>query len=245
MVDPNTPLYRYVSADRFIEMALSQKLALINPSCWNDSYERYWLELLKTQTGKVLLEDYVKRNGFNPEADAEKILKLCQFQYVRSFCLCFSSLKDEEVLWSSKADSNKCVMFETTAGKLMELFPDDVDCTIKPVQYDLESNTIDGFLSKFHFFQDGVVSHSDVDELLLHKRKCFEYEKEIRLIITPNPIPEKKVIKYPIPNLSRLINGVMVHPLATPEHVGLIEGICNSLKIPFDGKSQIYDFKLL
>ena len=238
MVDVHTLLYRYLSADRFIEMVFSNSLAVINPSLWVDSFEKYWLNLLNLPEGKTLLYDYVERKGGNPSTDAETIMQLCQYQYDNSFCLCFSALKDAEVLWSAKSYSNKSVMFETTAGKLIELVPSG---TVERVQYDLESNTIDDFLSRFDIFPEAI-SHFNTDQLLLHKRKCFSYEEELRLIMKPDEFHEGKIIKYPIPDLRELINGVMVHPLATPETVGLIEVICNTLQLPFWGKSKVYDF---
>lgn len=240
MVDSNTILYRYLSADRFIEMVFSKKLALINPSLWIDSYESYWLRRLKTDEGRKQLTDYVERNSSDPESDANKILALCEKEYDCTYCLCFSSQKDAEVLWSAKADNNKSVMFATTAGKLLGLFPPGTNCTVAQVQYDLKQNTMDEFLGRFHLCPEGVF-HFDADELFLHKRDCFSYESELRLIVIEGTAQEGKTIEYPIPDTSKLIDGVMVHPLAKPAHVGLIELICKQLNIPFWGKSTVYD----
>ncbi len=44
-------------------------------------------------------------------------------------------------------------------------------------------------------------------------------------------------------NISVLLEGVMVHPLASKWYVELIEDICKKNKVQFDGQSQIYKLK--
>lgn len=43
-----------------------------------------------------------------------------------------------------------------------------------------------------------------------------------------------------IEDLNEFVDGVMVHPLAKQWYVDIIEQICHSKKLQFDGQSQIY-----
>lgn len=244
MVANDLSLYRYISFDRFIQMLFSQELVLIHPSKWDDSYELYWKHYFETGTGRAQLDEYVKQFGGDERKHAETAIGLCRFRYDRAFCLCFSRENDSEVLWNARADNNRGIMFATTRSKIYDLFSDEEDVIIKEVQYDLESTQPQTFLSSFQF-APGWALHENPDELLLHKRKIFSYEKEVRLILSPDEKPEDPILKYPIPDLSTFIDGVMVHPLASDAYVSSIKLLCEHFNIPFWGRSEVYSFKLL
>lgn len=119
------------------------------------------------------------------------------------------------------------------------------DCTIREVKYDLDKMDLDDFLQQFYIYSDGPI-HDDADEMFFHKRKCFAYEDELRLLINPEKLPDNKQIYYhPITAFEEFIDGVMVHPLANKEYVALIEMLCKQFNIPFWGQSEIYNFRPL
>lgn len=246
MVANDLPLYRYVSFDRFNQMLFSKELAFLSPFTWPDTYELYWLKLLNTEEGRSRLEAYAKQFKGNTQNNADSIIKMCNYQYNNTFCLCFSKAKDSEVFWNARSDQNRCIMFATTRQKLYELLlSKEPNCAIEAVQYDLESSDFDELLKQF-YVEPGFTSLVDAERLFLHKRKCFSYEEEVRLIIKPQKIPENsKVFKHPIPCFSDFIDSVMVHPLASDEYVSLIELLCMHFNIPFQGRSEVYSFKLL
>ena len=242
MVDPKTPLFRYVSFDRFNQMLFSKELALMKPSKWDDEYELYWLKMLDTLAGKGALQQFAERFPGEKQINIEKINYLCKMVYGLKYCLCFSNQKDSEVMWRARSDDSKGIMFATTAEKVLALFPNEgYSKNIEIVQYDLESNDLERFLSNIRVTPEGT-SMFDTDRIYLHKRTVFSYEQEVRLLVSPFSISKNEIIKVPIPVLSDFVDGVMVHPLARNEHVKLVELLCKYFDLSFCGRSTVYDF---
>lgn len=245
MISGSLPLYRYVPFNRFVQMLFFKEIAVVTPSLWNDDYELYWLKMLGTPEGETKLRSYLRRYGGNQEKNSKSVLQLSDFTYHRTYCLCFSESKDCEVLWRTNSDDNKGIMFASTADKIEALFSQDDMVVIKRVNYDLEKmDMTSNYLQLFDAY-DGGAGCSDIDEPFLHKRSCFSYERECRVLVRPELINEDKIRKYTIPDLSAFITGVMVHPLADPDHVELVKKICETYDICFEGQSEVYKFKPL
>lgn len=243
MVEDILPLYRYIPFHRFIQMLFFKEIAVVTPSLWNDGYELYFLKLLGTPEGEIMLRNYLSRYNGSQEKNSQSVQQLSDLLSRRTYCLCFSESKDSEVLWRANSDDRKGIMFATTAGRIEALFSSDDMAVIKRVNYDLEEmDMTSDYLQLFDAY-DGGVGCSDIDEPFLHKRACFSYEKECRLLVRPELINEDKVRKYAIPNLSTFITGVMAHPLADKDHVELVKKICETYDINFEGQSEVYQFK--
>lgn len=226
-------------------MLFSKEIAVVLPSKWDDGYEQYWLRMLERQEIRDGLLDYLQCIGVNPEKNGQSIYQLSNFTYHRTYCLCFSEEKDCEVLWRANSDNNKGIMFATSADRILALFTEEDMPTVKRVYYDLDGKDLTSdFLQLFSMYDDGVAC-IDTDELLLHKRGCFSYEKECRLLVRPEEINSDKIRKYHIPDLNAFITGVMVHPAANKEHTALVKLICEQFDIPFEGQSELYKVKPL
>lgn len=128
--------------------------------------------------------------------------------------------------------------------KLLALAPKSL--SVARVRYDLKSTQLD-FLLESCEFEDGGLTIHHCDELLCHKRKCFQYENELRLIggsFDGSPHRMVNGIVYlPIEDISNFVERVMVHPLADDGYVDLIKKICQHFGIQFWGRSKIYEFK--
>lgn len=237
------PIYRYISFERFYQMVFSRELALVSPSLWPDSYEMYWIKLLATDQGSEQLKEYILTLDGDHQQMIRRVHSLCTFMYNHMYCICFSKAKDSEVLWNARSNDTNCIMYATTPSRIDAVLPDEVgDAAVKEVFYDLDNaDTQRDFFSHFTL-GDGMALYGESDDLFLHKRKCFAYEEEVRLLFRPSDCPKDTVIKYPIPKLSDFIIGVMVHPLAGAEFVSKVGEICQKYGIEFWGKSSIYDF---
>ena len=244
MVPENTPLYRYVSFDRFSEMLYEKKLAVISPRKWPDGYENYWMKWLDSETGKQSLRDYLAEAGTDCDKVFDNVNEICRYLNDMTFCLCFSQAKDAEVLWNAHSDNNRCIMFATSEESVNTSIPELSCCPIKPINYDPNlGSDYSRFLSYIHII-DGKASLFDIDELFLQKRDCFTYENEARLIFRSDKPYENGIIKFDITDLSKLIDGVMVHPAAEDHIVSLVRLLCDQHGIPFWGKSKLYTFRV-
>lgn len=241
-------LYRYLPFERFYQMLINQELVLVSPKKWDDSFEQYWLKWLATDDGAKGLATLVKKRHTKSTDAERKVGEFIEQLYNHTFCVCFSLLKNAEVLWNARSDNHHCIMFATNEDRIDTIIGDKASHTVKEVHYDLEN-----YCNPQSFFQKISIRRSatgffDQDDLFLHKRECFSYEKEARLIAYQweSSVSDGKknpdIIRFSIASLPDFIEGVMVHPAAEKSFVDLINLLCQQYSIPFWGKSNIYEF---
>ena len=242
-------IFRYFSFKRFEEMVYSGTISARNPSCWPDQYELFWNHKLNSKEGKQQLSVFLR--GKVPGKDTEWYEKtncaVIKLLYERMSAICFTKTGDREVMWRAYSDNNCSVMIKTRVDKLLNLqeYNDDVGLLLKEVKYvEDEDFNVDYFLDKISIPCDGIIGLDNVEDLFLIKRKEFQYENEARLLVKQmdfNDIKERVLLTIPEP--SSFIDGVMVHPLAENYHVEKVKIICESYRIPFLGRSQVYNLK--
>lgn len=233
-----------MSFKRFCELLFNQELALVNPSKWPDQYETYVLRELKNTENRKYFEELFDDYGIPFEQNFDSLLEVVEAVMEDTYCLCFSRSKDSEVMWNAYSFQNNAIMIRTSVEKLLSLDPESLSAF--RVQYDLKNTEID-FLLDNCFFNDGGLVIRDSDEILRHKRKCFQYENELRLVGSSfcevSHRCNNGVMYLPINDISYFIERVMVHPLADDGYVALIEKMCRHFGIKFWGRSKIYEFK--
>ena len=238
-------VYRYISFQRFCELLFQQELALVHPSKWPDQYETSVIRILKAPENRKALEELFVRHGLSFEKHFDSFLETIQSVVDDMFCLCFSRSKDAEVMWNAYSFQNHAIMIRTSIDKLRALNPESL--TVFRVRYDLENSGLGTLLDNCTFEGNEVSVFNDGDEIIRHKRKCFRYENEMRLVGSALYAPPDKVkdgiLYLPIQNISDFIEGVMVHPLAEDRYVALIRKMCMHFGIKFWGRSKIYEFK--
>lgn len=202
MISDRTPIYRYMSFQRFYEMIFTSQLTLVSPSKWPDQYEQLLLKTISTSKGQQMLIEEATQYTGNTKKAAKKIRELATVITNSTYCLCFSTEKDAEVMWNAYSDNNQAIMIETSREKIDTILFELNHC-IKEVKYDLKQNeTAKDLLMLFHW-DPFMISIVDQDELFLHKRTIFEYEHEVRLIAYKY---EKTIqVYYPLTYLQYLI----------------------------------------
>lgn len=238
-------VYRYMSFRRFCELLFHQEVALVHPSKWPDQYETSVIRILQDPRNCRALETLFTSHGLSFEKQFDSFLEIIQYEMDNMFCLCFSRSKDAEVMWNAYSFQNNSVMIRTSIEKLQALDPESL--TVFRVRYDLENSILGTLLDNCTFQGDNVSSFSNIDEIIKHKRKCFRYENEMRLVgISPFEGPHRinnGILYLPIENISDFVERVMVHPLADDGYVALIKEMCAHFGINFWGRSKIYEFK--
>ena len=237
-------VYRYISFQRFCELLFHQELALVNPSKWPDQYETFVVRTLKNLQHREEMANSFAQYGIHCEKHFNSFIETIQAITDDMFCLCFSRSKDAEVMWNAYNYDNHAVMIRTSVDKLLELDSDSL--SIFRVQYDLDRPCLETLLNNTTFTDDGIVLY-DGDEIIRHKRKCFKYENEMRLVgssfcTVPHRIYDG-ILYLPIKDISYFVERVMVHPLADDGYVALIRKMCMHFGIKFWGRSKIYEFK--
>lgn len=236
-------LCRYMSFQRFCEILFNQELVLVKPEMWNDKYEKYIFQVINTDEGKNKVGDFLREKYSFTEDKVDEMLKFIKIICDSTHCLCFSKSIDAEVMWNAYNYNSQAIMLMTTDVELDNLSK-SIEYEIRKVTYDLEDNGLK-FLYDLLKADDRGVSIINSHHFFTHKRKCFEYENEFRIIVTSPQSGKKDFLPYHIDDLSTFIKGIMVHPLASDSYVSLIEKMCNTFNVNFLGKSKIYDFNVI
>lgn len=227
-------LYRYISLVEFLEITMCKQLRLKHPVNWPDKYEGYLYNALAQKSGQERFAMLLGNQELS-ESNLKEISKMIDLFTNHVYCTCCSTEYNNVLMWNAYNYENKSIMIELNEEALYMLAE---DIQIHPVIYDLEDFGIDGYVKNIKFLR-GSVGIISPESLLCHKRMCFSYEKEIRIILNDfSCTDDTKMV--PIHHLDQLICDVLVHPLAPKEYVRIIESICNASHICFSGKSNVY-----
>lgn len=230
-------LYRYISLQAFCELIFNSELTFKLPKCWPDQYEGHYFKLLESESGKKWIGELIEKNISSAE-HREETKNLLQLLGNSLYCACFTQNADEEVMWNAYSYNNQAIMIETEEDNMT--FLNAPTPSIIPVEYDLDKHKLAFLESNLFNYDSGIVIRNAVD-MVRHKRECFSYEKEIRVVIQDVENSGQEIRKYPIKNISSFISGVTVHPCAEREYVKMIGTLCKVFSLKFNGKSKIYE----
>ncbi len=207
-------LYRYIPFETFADIVINNRLSLVSPLLWEDSYEGwFWKSLIESTKKEVAIPIKKAVNSI--------------------FALCWSKNCDSAALWSIYSYNQKAIMIETSDDILSNI----PKITLKEMNYTNDAHlTIDEMID--------LLIHPSRDNLFLpftKKRKEFAHENEVRIFATkPNPDGIAKSISIPINNLPMLIQNVIVHPFAPDWYIDIVKEFCKKFNVPFSGKSSLY-----
>lgn len=232
-------LYRYISFQSFCELVFNSELTFKQPKTWPDQYEGYIYRLLDTDNGKSAIKKLISEK-IADQSRGDEMVRLLQLLGESAYCVCFSRNRDKEVMWNAYGYNGQAVMIEVDDAALE--FSGASSPIVLLVEYDLEKYQMTFLKDNISKHQYGV-SVRNAEDILKHKRACFAYEQEVRMIMKEIAHPNEGTMKYEIRNISAFITGVMVHPLATAEYAKVIEMLCSNYGLKYLGKSKVYDFE--
>ena len=158
----NTPIYRIIPVSRFIQILTSKELTLVKPKKWDDPFENALLSsdfTIGTETADFAARDSV-------------------------YGQCWTLHTQTDAMWRIYSQGKDGVRLKTTPKKLLEALKShvgklaNITCFIGKVQYHPRSELISVFSQIELLKSDG----SGIAKSLLHKRREFSHEAEVRLI---------------------------------------------------------------
>ena len=236
---PKESIYKFMRANYAIDFLDKGILFISNPEAWDDPYESKF----------VCKTDYSNCKGFNKPQS--------------TYCTCFTDKPANEASWlaythKERGIESRCIRIKidldtflnTLNKKRLSLLNTKV--YFGRVKYDLQKRSIDALALNTSAYHDAFFKSFDWDkyaDLLLIKRKDFDYEHECRLIVLSDSNQRKKGIKvkFTQKELSHMVEEVMIDPNCTPLEVDLLtERIRSRLRIPPDKVKQypLYDKNL-
>lgn len=166
--DPDAPIYRIFSLDRFSKMVTSRKNGLVHPSKWGDPFENFFL----------------KNDAEMSDGTLVSLYQISESWYGQ----CWTRNRESDAMWRIYSAEKAGVRLETTIRKLFSSFYDLSDkfaslkYLIGSVEYKSREE-IEDFLSgtKFMDLSFGGQPHGFAKTLLI-KRPEFSHENEVRLL---------------------------------------------------------------
>lgn len=212
-------LYKYMNVKYAIEFLRTGRFLMNEPSAWSDPYER-----------RFYTADYSNIEGFKPH---------------RIHCTCFTQKCSNEAAWrmySSKDTgiASRTVRFEFRRSALLQALDRGLDSGrvyLGNASYDYTSKQIDGLhLKKNPLYQKHFSSFS-LDKflnLLLIKRKAFEYEQEVRMFLvgedagdiwdeTGIEVSRKQFLVFPTEIMQQMIKSISVDPICDDLEYNMIK----------------------
>ena len=239
----NTPLFRIMPLERFLELLYTRQNVLVRPTLWNDPYE-----------------SIIEKSAMMSNPDTLEL-----YDITRWYGQCWSCKPESDALWRvfSNGAVVRSVKIKTTVEAIKnQLAEDDIikDFILLKVKYadyaykkkDVRKKLAETFQFGWEFSYDCLDLNSQIDNdpqmraayMLLTKRNQFNFEEEVRLLAYCHQPQEEKVYKYPIHDLGSFIHEVVIDPWAPDELVDTLRDIVRhyipATNIPVT-KSDLYE----
>jgi len=228
-IDLNQKIWRYMDFTKFIDLLNSQELYFTRPDKFEDVFEG--------RLSQATIRDIEANFDGTPEQNAHQTMLLTRGAFKQASTLLFGvncwHMNDHEsaAMWKLYLKSNEGIAIQTTYSKLKQaLVPSDTECFMGIVHY------ID--------YDNDIMGSNNLFIPLVHKRKSFEHEKEVRAVViikanVPVAGTPVKTLEQLMPgvrislSLEELIEAVYVSPDSPQWLTGLVEDTCRKFGYKF------------
>lgn len=161
-------IHHHTTIDRFTSMLNTNKLTFVNPASWNDPFEKFFYERDYILSGKKIQL---------PVRD-------------RLFALCFTGTSSSEAFWKVYSPLEDGIRLTFKTEDFINIFLDkiyNVEIYIGKVNYKSTKEFFELDAIKQELIselKESSIGKSQID-LMIQKRKAFEYENELRIMIIP------------------------------------------------------------
>jgi hypothetical protein len=225
-------VWRYIDFTKYVSMLSTSSLFFVRADMLDDKFEGKLTKQSLIDRRERYLE-MLPKDAMGLPLALEEMVSALDKQIRQSVGICCWHLSDFEsaALWKIYLKSVEGVAVQTTFRKLS-------DCLESPAQEDIFT----GMVSYADYDKTSIGSINLFDRFL-HKRNCFEFEKEVRSVFFCSPSPPKKQDKkrgrtlmdiYPpigktgrniIVNLKELVESIYVSPYADDWFFELVKSV--------------------
>ena len=234
-IDKQTYVYKFIKLKHLEPLIKNQKLRIDRISNWDDPYENFFL-----------------KSNFYTYADFyKKVVKVYTESIINhTYGQSWTLIEESDAMW--RIYSNKENIEETAirikikADNLFGIVYTEDNCMATTSMHIVKYKTDDEITKWFSSFKEDINNNFPkyAEESLHIKRKAFEHEQEVRIIIsTDSQSKESEFLEFNIPNLD-IIEEFILDPRLKEENVEEItQQLCklgvdrNKIK-----KSKLYDF---
>jgi hypothetical protein len=173
-------LYRIVSLETFIDVIHNKHERYVRPACWDDTFEGYLFEKLsdEMERKRIIKEIYDNVCPRNYRATIDNVLNLEHSKYF-VYGQCWSKEADSDAMWRIYSYGKHSIQIMSTEEKLNRMLSKgNVSGYVCEVDYDVDTEE-DLICKQVSQLKGSLRSF----EPFLHKRRAFEHEKEVRVLI--------------------------------------------------------------
>lgn len=219
-------IYRFVPLHRFLEIFQKNALTFVYLGLWNDPFEKLFLEA-----------DY---------AIDDKPFELPIKN--RLYSMCWSRTRESEAFWTTYISHDNGVRIKSKGQVLLETLDRFSEETayrvfIGQVRY-LEMDELMHYRSNWDFvdaLNTKTINEAHI-ELMLLKRRPFEYEDEIRILLYPDAKRKTQIYDLTI-DPKRILSGYMLDPRMEEPIANMIKEYFMSTYEVSLKKSRLYEKK--
>ena len=187
-INNSTRLFRIISLEGFLQLLMCQNERFVNPLKWDDTYEGCALRYLHDESRVgMFIKNILMQYKDDPKCYDTVLYNYIKAIIVRNFSFgqCWSLTMDSDAMWRIYNYNNHAVQIESSQELLLnnvQFITDDGNRFIHrigKVEYDVLS--ADKASAYIRFYEKQM----DFCESFFHKRKAFEHENEVRVLIRP------------------------------------------------------------
>jgi len=250
-----------MSYQSFTDLVQERSLCFVRPKLWEDPYEGYLFQKLKTESGQKVIRDLLDSqfaSSFVRDLFFDLALEFERIFYAQSWSLC----SDSDAMWRIYSFDNKAIRIEISESSIAKL----PNVEILNVSYE---NHID-LLTELTRVGLGQ-NRTDFSEIFRIKRKAFAHEEEVRLIFKRNEavneksdeevaqfakaltgtdlegvLPEivqksRDTVRISYAHVPSFFDSICLHPQAPDWFNGTVKKYCETNGLPYIGKSKLYE----
>ena len=178
----DTTLWRYMSFEKFVSILATGSLFFTRVDKFDDPFEGFTPPLLT-----YMYELIINHVEDTKKAGLESAVKAMENWHKYIMCNCWHQGQHESMaMWEKYQMRNSGIAIKTTMKNLKKSLSDELDIFIGQIKY----SSPETYETKYT--SDYVSANLSNEQLLyfpyFYKRKAFEYEHEVRLIIDSHPL---------------------------------------------------------
>ena len=216
--DTKAKIWRYVDFTKFVSLIDSQRLYFTRADKFADPFEGSWPKINVIARGNV--PESVSQEGREAYLKGGERIGEVAKNIIRHTAINCWHMNDHEsaAMWKLYLKSDEGIAIQSTYSKLQKSLVDDETVhlgEVKYIDYDKE------FINTINLF-----------EPFMHKRKSFEYEKEIRAVVGKWPRdvfdPSVETIPHGLKievDLKTLVERIFIAPSAPTWFVDLVKAV--------------------
>ncbi|MFO7559237.1 MAG: hypothetical protein R6X10_10445 [Desulfobacterales bacterium] len=212
-------VWRYMDFTKFVSLIESQRLYFTRADRFKDPFEGSWPKVNVAM--REIVPEGIPPDGHDAYLKATRDLG-GHFKNSRRFmainCWCMNEY-ESAAMWKLYLKSDEGIAIQSTYAKLKQSLIDDERIYLGKVKYiDYDKEYIGG---------------GNVLNPFVHKRKSFEHEQEIRVIVSKWPTRIEKSLQIKV-DIETLIERIYVAPSASDWFADLVEAVISRYGYNFE-----------